>query len=153
VYIDPGNPVRHAVAKLTYFLRVRRDENVDALPWTWNGEYAEYVTPALPDRERVYRWEFVNFTEHEVNDVIRLAGAKTVESFYVKRTRVGDDRVGWTGPIGSKEQAGRERDAWQSDGGWTAEIFPLTPEVLAEVRRWDGQRRGDNRRRSAYGRE
>jgi hypothetical protein len=67
-------------------------------------------------------------------------------SYYVKRTRPAraDDnlrrvvdgiKIGWTGPIRSERQAGRETAAWQ-DAGWTAELVKSTPAVRAEVRAW-----------------
>jgi len=70
-------------------------------------------------------------------------------SFYVRRTRIADGRVGWTGPIRSARQAERERAAWVGDPPYerdypalfTAEIVPSTPEVRAEVRAWQKERR------------
>lgn len=55
-------------------------------------------------------------------------------SFMVKRTN--GARRGWTGPIRSAVQAGREQAAWAS-AGWTAEVVEYTAEVKAEVRAWE----------------
>ena len=56
-------------------------------------------------------------------------------SFYVRRSRASDGRPGWTGPIRSERQAGREAEAWQSVG-WFAEVVPSTAEVRAQARAW-----------------
>lgn len=55
-------------------------------------------------------------------------------SFYVKRIHNGV--TGWTGPIRSERQAGREADAWRA-AGRVAEVLPTSPEVRAEVGAWD----------------
>jgi hypothetical protein len=65
-------------------------------------------------------------------------------SYYVKRTRIADGRIGWTGPIRSARQAEKERAAWMHEppyertypASFTAEIIESTPEVRAEVRAW-----------------
>jgi hypothetical protein len=65
-------------------------------------------------------------------------------SYYVKRTRIADGRVGWTGPIRSERQAQRERAAWTCEAPYdgdgpaqhTAEVYVSTPEVRAAVRAW-----------------
>lgn len=64
-------------------------------------------------------------------------------SFYVKRTRESDGRVGWVGPIRSYNQALRERRAWVETGDFDAIIHDSTPEIRAEVRAW--QRAADVR--------
>jgi hypothetical protein len=56
-------------------------------------------------------------------------------SFYVKRTRIADGHVGWTGPIRSFNQARREFAAWRNCG-WDAVIHDSTPELRREVRDW-----------------
>jgi hypothetical protein len=58
-------------------------------------------------------------------------------SSYVRRAK--DGRQGWTGPIRSDRQAQREAQAW-TDAGWTATVEPSTPEIRAEVRKWETQR-------------
>jgi hypothetical protein len=74
-------------------------------------------------------------------------------SFYVRRVRLTDGRVGWTGPIRSARQAERERAAWTGEppypagfadpARFSAEVFESTPEVVAEVRSWSRQRRSE----------
>lgn len=54
-------------------------------------------------------------------------------SHWVRR-RTGE-RMGWTGPIRSPRQAGKEADAWRSIG-WDAEVVESTPAARAEVRAW-----------------
>jgi hypothetical protein len=70
-------------------------------------------------------------------------------SYYIKRTRIVDGRIGWTGPIRSARQAERERAAWASEGpykddcpmeGFTAEMYESTPEIKREVRAWQRER-------------
>jgi hypothetical protein len=66
-------------------------------------------------------------------------------SFYVKRTRLADSRVGWTGPIRSAKQAELERAAWTCEPPYTtnypasfaAEVLEATPDVRAVVRAWN----------------
>jgi hypothetical protein len=58
-------------------------------------------------------------------------------SYYVKRAT--DYGHGWTGPIPSRRQAERERAAWEK-AGRSAEVLESTPEVRAEVRRWERER-------------
>jgi hypothetical protein len=48
-------------------------------------------------------------------------------------------RVGWTGPISSEEQAGREAAAWTAVG-WTAVVHPDTVEVRARLAAWEESR-------------
>lgn len=60
-------------------------------------------------------------------------------SFYVRRHRNG--RTSWTGPIRSERQAGREADAWQSEG-FTTEIIPSSESVRRDVRNWDRAKKG-----------
>jgi hypothetical protein len=55
-------------------------------------------------------------------------------SFYVKRER--DGRTGWTGPIRSELQAGREAEAWRLVN-WTADVVQSTPEVRKQIREWE----------------
>lgn len=55
-------------------------------------------------------------------------------SYYVKRSTA-DGNTGWTGPIRSEVQAGKEAVAWASVGR-TTEVLPSTPEVKAEIRAW-----------------
>jgi hypothetical protein len=55
-------------------------------------------------------------------------------SWYVKRTN--GTRTGFTGPIRSEQQAGREVAAWQ-EAGWEAVALPNTAEVRAEVKAWE----------------
>lgn len=81
-------------------------------------------------------------------------------SFYVKRTQHGDapnkpdGSIGYTGPIRSRAQAEKEREAWEGvtrgisrvgnalvpSGSygqtWTAEVLESTPAVRADVRAW-----------------
>jgi hypothetical protein len=69
-------------------------------------------------------------------------------SYYVKRTRIADGRIGWTGPIRSARQAERERAAWAYESPyksvepplWTAEVVESTPEIKREVRAWQRER-------------
>lgn len=67
-------------------------------------------------------------------------------AFYVHRAigsqEAGDWREGWTGPISSRYQAGREVAAWQASG-WRAQSFESTPELLERVAVW--QREADQR--------
>lgn len=63
-------------------------------------------------------------------------------SFYIRRTRIADGHIGWTGPIRSYRQARREFTAW-NDAGWDAVIEDGTPEIRADVRAW--QREADVR--------
>jgi hypothetical protein len=48
--------------------------------------------------------------------------------------------TGWTGPIRSERQAGREAAAWQS-AGWATVIMPSSRDVRAAVRAWEASRR------------
>jgi hypothetical protein len=57
-------------------------------------------------------------------------------SFYVRRREIETGRLGWTGPIRSERQAGREVPAWENCGR-TAEKLASTPRVRADVRAWD----------------
>ena len=64
-----------------------------------------------------------------------------IMSFYVRRTRIADGRVGWVGPIRSERRALREADAWnistaRTPAEWTAVVLPSTPKLRAEVRAW-----------------
>jgi hypothetical protein len=72
-------------------------------------------------------------------------------SFYVRRERSFDGRVGWTGPIRGLTQANREADAWdqaetlnpatgQHERAWEAEVLPSTPETRRRVREWQRDR-------------
>jgi hypothetical protein len=51
--------------------------------------------------------------------------------------------VSWTGPLGLK-RANEEADAWERVG-WTSEVLPSTPEVLAEVRAFERQKKVEGR--------
>lgn len=58
-------------------------------------------------------------------------------TFYVKRTNTATGRVGYVGPLCTKTGAERERDAWNdSEGRFTADVLPGTPEVRAAVKQW-----------------
>lgn len=63
-------------------------------------------------------------------------------SFYVKRSRAG--RQGWTGPIQTHSQAGREVDAWRQ-AGWEAHALVSTPEIKAQVKAWEKSVKQDGR--------
>lgn len=78
-------------------------------------------------------------------------------SFYVRRSGTHTDpftgqaspRAGWTGPISSETQAGKEAEAWRSIG-WTATVEPSTPEIRAEVRAWEKARSHEHRIRGYW---
>lgn len=61
-------------------------------------------------------------------------------SYYVRRTRRIDGKIGWTGPIRSARQADKESVAWRN-ADWTAVVEPSTSEVRKEVRDWERSKR------------
>jgi hypothetical protein len=82
-------------------------------------------------------------------------GVRVVDraSYYVRRVRAVDHRppllrrgtpvgaAAWTGPIRGRRQAERERDAWRQTGQWLAEVVPASPQIRAQVRAWQRERR------------
>lgn len=70
----------------------------------------------------------------------------TARSFYVKRIPP-DGRLGWIGPIRSRNQAGKEAAAWRDPGWIDTEIHLGYDHVKAEVRAWQKEanaRRGES---------
>jgi hypothetical protein len=65
--------------------------------------------------------------------------AAQARSFYIKRIRIEDGHIGWTGSLRPYARALREAKAWR-DAGWEVEVVPNTPAVRREVQKWQRER-------------